>query len=515
MFDILIKNGLIVDGLRTKPYKSSIGIKNGKIAKISSNLKEEDAKEIIDAGNLVVAPGFIDIHTHSDKSFLMDDRSESKIFQGVTTEVVGQCGHSYYINPEEDRNTKNSSILIDFIEKVNKENKKMSTNWVTFVGHNSIRASVMGLEGRKATKEEINKMVELLDKEIEAGAWGLSLGLGYSPGIFSDIEELVALGEVVEKHNTMISSHMRNQGARIYQALDEMFEINRQTNAHVHISHLKISGKPQWGKSEELLKYIKDAQAEGINVTCDIYPYEAASSGITNILPKWTLAGGQEQAAARFKTEEREKIMKELSQKFEDPTYADRIYIVSTNGLYPIADDKTIRELAEELNISPAEAVEQVVVNTNGNCSHISFAMDEKDMLRMIREINIAIGSDGSGLPMSPYKNNGKPHPRNFGTFPRFLKLAREYNMMPIEDALYKMTALSADILGFTDRGILKEDYAADITIFDPNIVSDEATYKNPFQKPIGIEYVIVNGKIAVKEGLQTENRAGEFLMHE
>lgn len=517
MFDILIKNGTIVDGLRNKPYKSSIGIKNGRIVKISSNLKEEDAREIIDAENLVVAPGFIDIHTHSDTSFLMDNRSESKIFQGVTTEVVGQCGYSYYMNSEEiektNRDINNSSILRDFIEKANKENKKMSINWATFVGHNSIRVSVMGQEGRKATKEEINKMVELLNREMEAGAWGLSLGLGYPPGIFSDIEELVALGEVVAKHNGMISSHMRNQGARIYEALDEMFEINRQTKAHVHISHLKLSGRPQWGKAEELLKFLKDAQAEGINVTSDIYPYEAASSGITNVLPKWALAGGDEGAVARFKTEEREKIIAELWESFQDPTYADRIYIVSTNGLYPIADDKTIRELSEELNISPAEAVEQIVVNTNGNCNQICFAMDEKDMLRMIREIDIAIGSDGSGLPMSPEENNGKPHPRNFGTFPRFLRLAREHNMMPIEDAVYKMTALSADILGFTDRGRLKEDYAADITIFNPNIVSDKATYKNPFQKPMGIEYVIVNGEIAVKKGVQTENRAGEFLL--
>ena len=261
MFDILIKNGTIVDGLRNKPYKSSIGIKNGRIVKISSNLKEEDAREIIDAENLVVAPGFIDIHTHSDTSFLMDNRSESKIFQGVTTEVVGQCGYSYYINFEEiektNRDINNSSILRDFIEKANKENKKMSINWATFVGHNSIRVSVMGQEGRKATKEEINKMVELLNREMEAGAWGLSLGLGYPPGIFSDIEELVALGEVVAKHNGMISSHMRNQGARIYEALDEMFEINRQTKAHVHISHLKLSGRPQWGKAEELLKFFK------------------------------------------------------------------------------------------------------------------------------------------------------------------------------------------------------------------------------------------------------------------
>lgn len=528
MYDILIKDGIIVDGMRAKPYQSSIAIKDGKIAKINPDLKVEDAKKIIDAKNLVVSPGFIDIHTHSDDSFIIDDRSESKIFQGVTTEVVGQCGRTYYPCSEEKKDnllsyvggkTKNidkdfftSCTFTEFVKKAKKQNKKMSTNWTTFIGHNALRASVIKFEGRKATKEEICEMVELLDQEMASGAWGLSLGLGYAPGIFSDIEELAALGEVIAKYGGMISSHMRNQGDRIYEALDEMFEIYRRTGAHVHISHLKLSGKPQWGKAEELLTYIRDAQSKGINVTCDIYPYDAASSGITNILPKWTLEGGKEKAAARFKGPEREKIMHELSKKFEDKSAGDRIYIVSTNGLFPIADDKTVTELAKELNISLSEAVEKIVVETKGECRYISFAMDENDMLRMIKEVDIAIGSDGNGLPLNPKENDGKPHPRSFGTFPRFLRLAREHNMMPIEDAVYKMTGLSAGILGFKDRGVLKEDYAADITIFDSHKISDQATYKNPFQKPVGIHYVIVNGDIVVINGEQTDKRPGEFL---
>lgn len=528
MYDILIKNGLIVDGMRTKPYKSSIAIKDGKIAKINTDLKIEDAKEVVDASNLAVSPGFIDIHSHSDDSFIIDDRSQSKIYQGVTTEVVGQCGISLYPCSEGkkgnllsfvggktnkiDRDFYASYTSEEFIEKAKKTNKKMSINWATLIGHNAIRASVMKFEGRKATKEEIREMVKLLDREMALGAWGLSLGLGYTPGIFSDIEELVALGEIVAKYDGIIASHMRNQGPRIYEALDEMFEINRRTGAHVHIAHLKLSGKPQWGKAKELLTYIRKAQAQGVNVTCDIYPYEAASSGITNSLPKWTLEGGIEKAAARFKGPEREKIMAELQEKFEDRSEGDRIYIVSTNGIYPIADDKTITELAKELSISLPEALEKAVVETNGHCRCISFAMDENDMLTMIRETDIAIGSDGYGLPFDPKENDGKPHPRNFGTFPRFLRLSREHNMMPIEDAVYKMTGLSAQMMGFKDRGIVKEGYAADITIFDPDKVSDQATYKNPFQKSIGIHHVFVNGKPVIREGKQTDRRSGEFL---
>lgn len=529
MYDILLKNGLIVDGMRTKPYKASIAIKDGKIAKINPSLREEEAKEVIDVRCLVVSPGFIDIHTHSDASFIEDDRSESKIYQGVTTEVVGQCGRSFYPcqqgkkenldayiggkSKNMDRSYFASYTFTEYIDKAKVQRKKMSTNWATMIGHNAIRASVMRFEGRKATKAEIHEMVQLLDREMASGAWGLSLGLGYTPGIFSDIEELSALGEVVAKYDGMIASHMRNQGNKIYEALDEMFEINRRTGAHVHIAHLKLSGKPQWGKAEELLNYIRNAQSMGVNVTCDIYPYEAASSGITNILPKWALEGGKEKAAGRFIGTEREKIMVKLDKKFEDKSAGDRIYIVSTNGLYPLADDKTITELADELNLSLSEAVERVIIETKGNCRQISFAMDEKDMLRMIKEIDIAIGSDGYGLPLNPQENDGKPHPRNFGTFPRFLRLAREHSMMPIEDAVYKMTGLSAEMMGFKDRGVLKEGLAADITIFDSDKVSDLATYKNPFLKPIGIYYVIVNGEVVISNGEQTDKRPGRFLL--
>lgn len=516
MLDLLIKNGRIVDGLRTKPYQADLGIKDGRIVKIAPNIDPEEAGEVLDGANLCVAPGFIDIHTHSDVSFLRDNRSESKIYQGVTTEVIGQCGYSYFMNSKEIKEKSEinkTSLLETFIDQAKSQGKTMTTNWVPFIGHNGIRSQVMGEEGRRASRNEIQEMADLLDREMAAGSWGFSLGLGYPPGIFSDLEELLALGEVVAKYGGMVSSHMRNQSARIWQALDEMFEINRQTGAHIHISHLKIAGKAQWGRGEELLQYLRKAQEDGIHVTSDIYPYEASSSTITNVLPKWTLDGGVKGAVARFKSQDRDRIIEELSAMFEDPTYADRIYIVSTNGKYPLADDKTIRELAEELKISPAEAVEQLVINTGGHCDKISFSMDENDMLRLIREIDVAIGSDGSGLPLDPAANNGKPHPRNFGSFPRFLRLAREGNMMPIEDAVYKMTGLTAEFLGLKDRGVLKEGYAADITIFDPDRVTDKASYQDPFQKPEGIEYVLVNGQIAVDRGRQTQARPGDFIL--
>jgi len=526
LYDILIKNGFIVDGKHTKRYKSDLAISDGRIAVIRKDINPAGAKRVIDASDKIVSPGFIDIHTHSDVSFIMDNRSESKIYQGVTSEVVGQCGSTFYPCDINDLNNLRkyvsgrdldtdyyaSTSFVEFIKKAETNGLKPANNWLTLIGHNALRTSVMGFEGRPATKDEIDKMVNLLEQEMESGAWGLSLGLGYAPGIFSDINELVALGEVVAKYDGIIASHMRDQGNRIHQALDEMFEINRRTGAHVHIAHLKLSGINNWGKAEDLLAYLRNAQSYGVNVTCDIYPYEAASSGITNTLPKWTLAGGVEAAAARFKTDERSKIIKELEEKYPDKEAGDRIYIVSTGGLYPEADDKTIGELAEELDISVAEAIEKVVVETNGHCRQISFAMDENDMLRFIKEIDISIGSDGSGLPLDPSLNQGKPHPRNFGTFPRFLRLNREHKLMNLEDAIYKMTGNSAKIMGIDDRGVIEVGKFGDITIFDENLVSDKATYKDPFQKPVGIEYVIVNGEVVVDKGKQNKNRPGHFI---
>ncbi|MFP4457014.1 MAG: N-acyl-D-amino-acid deacylase family protein [Clostridia bacterium] len=528
MYDILIKNGFIIDGKRTKRYKSDLAMSDGKIQAIKKNINPAGAKRVVDAEGKIVAPGFIDIHTHSDASFIVDNRSESKIYQGVTSEVVGQCGSTFYPSNINDLSNLRSYVkgknidtdyyastsFTEFINKADTNDLKPANNWLTLIGHNALRTSVMGFEGRPATQDEIAKMKDLLEQEMKNGAWGLSLGLGYAPGIFSDINELVALGEVVAKYNGMIASHMRDQGNRIYQALDEMFEINRRTGAHVHIAHLKLSGVANWGKAEDLLAYIRNAQSYGVNVTCDIYPYEAASSGITNTLPKWTLAGGVEAAAKRFKTDERNKIIKELEEKYPDKEAGDRIYIVSTDGLYPEADDKTIGELAEELDISVAEAIEKVVVETNGHCRQISFAMDENDMLRFIKEIDISIGSDGSGLPLDSKLNQGKPHPRNFGTFPRFLRLNREHNMMPLEDAIYKMTGNSAKIMGIKDRGTLEIGQSADITIFDEEKISDKATYKNPFQKPVGIDCVIINGETVVLNGEQTKERPGKFLLN-
>lgn len=527
MYDILLKNGRIYDGYNEKSYIGDIAISGRKIAKIAKDI-DGLADTILDIENLAISPGFIDIHSHSDNSFLQDDRCESKIYQGITTEVVGQCGSTMFpcreidknnlleyvgTNDKYDRQYYASKSLKEFVEKIKKNNKKTSTNLAPLIGHGALRSGVMGFKGKTAKEEEIDIMVELLEKEMSYGAWGLSLGLGYAPGIFSDQNELNKLGEVVSKYDGIIMSHMRNQGEDIMKALEEMYEINRKTSSKVHIAHLKMSGKQQWGKAQDLIDNIKEAKSNGIKVTKDMYPYTASASGITNILPKWTLEGGKSMAAKRFKTQERESIMNYLEDKLKTKEDGEGIYIVTTFGKYPIADDKTIYGLSKELEITMAETIERIIINTEGKANGIFTSMCEEDVMLMLGEDDISIGSDGYALPIDKDLNIGKPHPRSFGTFPRFLKLVRENKLCSLETAIRRITKLPADTMGMENRGTIEEGKFADLTVFNPNTIEDRATYENPFCKSIGIEHVIINGEFAILNSKQTDKRLGKILL--
>lgn len=521
MYDYILRGGTVVDGTGQKPYTADVGIKDGKIAAIGPSIAGE-AKEVIDVTGLAVAPGFIDIHAHSDTAFLRDERCESKIYQGVTTELAGQCGSTIYPCPDDRmENIRHfagrfqesaSRSFQEFMDKVQEQGKKMSTNLISLIGHGALRCGVMGYEDRKATPEELREMQQLLERDLQAGAWGLSLGLGYTPGVSSDQEELNALGEVVAKYGGIITSHMRDQGANTPKSLEEMYEINRKTGAHVHIAHFKASGKKSWGRAPEFVQNVAAAREAGINVTVDVYPYRASSSGITNSFPKWSIQGGKHMAVARLQGEERQRLMEFLEEAFQTQADGEGLYIVTTGGRYPIADGKNIWQLSQELGLSMAETIAKVTVETEANATCIAFAMSEEDVEYMLSQKNFAIGSDGSGLPLSASENEGKPHPRNFGTFPRFLRWARERGIA-LEEAVHRMTGLSANILGLSDRGFLKPGLVADITVFDPVNVTDKATFENPFQKPVGIEHVFISGQPALLYGQQTEKRLGQFLL--
>lgn len=525
MYDIVFKNGIICDGTGEKSYISDIGIKDGKIAEISENIN--NGKEIIDIRGKVISPGFIDIHTHSDTSFLKDSKCESKIYQGVTTEVGGNCGSSIFPYMEEkeeemknytkssqyDSDYYTSKSFAEFMEKVKKNNIKMGTNLISLVGHGALRTGVIGQEDRELMDHELYEMGNLLEKDMEAGAFGMSLGLGYSPGINANQKELNSLGKIVAKYNGFIPSHMRNQGDTIYEALEEMYCISSTTGAKVHIAHLKLSGKNNWGNPEKLIENIRDARKKGIKVTADMYPYTAASSGITNSFPKWSIEGGTKMAAKHLQGKREKELMDYLDERFATKEDGEALYVVTTYGVFKEAEGKTIWELSNEWDMSMPQVIKEITIRTNSNTVCISFAMDEKDVLYLLSQDDITIGSDGSGLPIDPSKNLGKPHPRNFGTFPRFLKLARENKLSPVEKAVSRITGKNADIIGLKDRGYLKENYIGDITVFDPEIVGDNATFENPFMKNNGIEYVLINGEFALKEGEQTDKLLGDFIL--
>ena len=292
-----------------------------------------------------------------------------------------------------------------------------------------------------------------------------------------------------------------------------MFTINRRSGAHVHIAHFKASGRACHGRAPEYVKIVHDAMASGINVTVDLYPYTASSSGITNSFPKWSIEGGTQQAVKILNGPDRSKLMAELEKSFDTPEQGKTLVVVSTHGKLPEIDGKNLYEISQMWGISQAEAAARVAVETNTNCTCISFGMAEDDVMYMLSQNDFSIGSDGSALPLDPALNEGKPHPRNFGTFPRFLRLARENKLCPPETAIRRITGLSADSIGLRDRGYLRPGMVADVTVLDMDAVTDKATYQDPFQKPEGIVHVLMDGQFALRSGVQTEKRLGKILL--
>jgi len=523
MQDIIIKNGLVVEGNNTKPYMGGVAVKDGLITAVG-NVDGMEAAEVIDAKGLVICPGFIDPHSHSDDSFLTDNRCESKIYQGVTTEICGMCGYSDYptvpgkydsVKIKEADGTEEewqAESISDFIAHVKAKNKTMATNLVPFVGHGTIRADVMEYDGREPSDEELEKMKQILDKELAAGAWGMSLGLEYTPGCFAKPRELRALGSVVKKYDALVTAHMRNEGRTLEDAMDELFDIGRESGCRVHISHLKIDFHEKWGIAPQIWQKIEDARAEGIRVGCDMYPYLASSTGITNRCPKWAIEGGVHMAAAHLRGERRQEVLDELKRRFPDRNWAQRCLITDTHGQCKEAEGKTLADMADLWKLEYYLAAAELILRTEGHASCCFFVMSEEDVNYFLSK-DIGICSDGYCLPFDPALNLSIRHPRSFGAQSRFLRLARENKICSLEKAVWRETGLPADMIGIKDRGRLEVGKAADITVFNPETIEDKADWTNPYQKPIGVEHVVVNGQIAFRDGLQTSARPGQFLL--
>ena len=526
MYDLVLSGGLVVDGTRAKPYPANVCVQDGKIAKITAEPVSE-AKEVLDVSGYAVAPGFIDIHTHSDASPLVDYSVESKIAQGVTTEITGNCGTSNLPGTPEHLEELEEYFaaglelplygkkviqmsVTDYAQAVKEHGA--SINYGALVGHGTLRLAVMGFVNRAPDEQEMEQLKSLLDRELERGAFGMSLGLIYPPSAFSAKEELVELAKVLKKHDALLTVHMRSEGPKIFEAVDEMLDITRQSGVHLEISHLKLMGKPQWGRSGELLKKITDAQAEGLNIHCDQYPFTASSTSLTALMPHWAHAGGIKDMMKRLETREGT-LCEEIAQEMENRGGPETIRITSTQGYCPEYEGKYISELAEQFGLSPVDTVIRVLHDCSTCVKCVYFCINEEDMLNIMGQMFISVGSDGYSMSYDPEYTKTNPHPRSFATFPQFFQTVREKQLMPLEDAVYKVSGLPAAVLGIQDRGVIREGAAADLTVFHPQEISSHSTFMDSKVRPSGIPYVIVNGQFALYQGKLTEKREGTVLL--
>ncbi len=517
-FDILIKGGSIIDGTGREEFLGDVGIRDGVIRAIGK-IESTDAERIIQAANLKIAPGFIDIHTHTDDSILKLPTADSKLRQGVTTEIGGQDGESlapmsekaYQKCVQENGNTDCPYRSFDEVFSAIQKNGS-AQNVVSMVGLGSIREKIVGMDNRSATLEEMDLMKREVQKAIEQGCLGASTGLEYTPGSFASTEELWEVMKAIPEPYRLYATHMRNEDNRVLEAIDEAIKICRHSGARLQVSHLKASYKINWYKNEIALEMLEEAIDEGIEVHADRYPYIAYQTRLANLFPLWSRDGGTEQFMTRLKDKSIvEKIRPETLKKINGLGSWDSIMITSTRSEETKSYlGKTIQQIAAQLNIDPFEFSVDIMLKENGSIGMVGFGMDEEGTELILRWKNTMIASDGGAYSPASKSN---PHPRTYGTFPRAIAhYQKERKLCSLPEMIRKMTSLPAQKLGLKDRGTIAEGKAADIVLFDYDTIKDNATYLNPHQFPTGIPYVIVNGVAAVNENVITGKLPGKIL---
>ena len=528
MFDLKIEGAEVIDGTGRSGSRTDVGIRDDKIVAIG-DLSREPAGNNLHASGKVLAPGFIDMHSHSDWRLWENRRAESKVRQGVTTEVVGNCGFSPAPVSDEFLEDLRGFALhvpagMDFRWRSVGEYLKAfdasgtALNVIQLVGHGTLRLSVMGFARREPTATELKRMQKLLADAIEDGAWGLSTGLIYAPGSYATTEEIVTLAEVAARHRGFYASHIRGEGATLLDAVREAIHVGREADLPVQISHVKAAGRPNWGKVADALELIDAARDEGLDVMADVYPYTASSTTLRTLLPDWVLEGGIDAMLKRLADPtERARVRRELEAPETGQSLLDRIgwenVMVSSCVRRKDAEGKRISELAAARRKDAIDTALELIVDEGGKGSMILFQLHEDDLRRALAHPSVMIGSDGSALSVSGPGAAGKPHPRSYGTFPRVLgEYAREQRVLTLARAVHKMTGLPARRLGLRDRGVIAVGRKADLVVFDARRVADRATYENPHQYPSGIEHVLVNGRLVIKDGDHTGSLPGRLL---
>ena len=503
--DLVITNGKIVDGTGNSWYRGTLVIDRGLIQKIYRHSPNEHwqeswkPKRIIDAKDLTVAPGFIDVHTHLEGDEKKDPEAKSFIYDGVTTCITGNCGLSEV----------NIHHYLSFIDSLH-----TSINIATLIGHNDIRRAVMGRANRDATPEEMKKMEDLVTKAMQDGAVGLSTGLIYIPGTFSKTPEIVALAKRAANLGGVYATHMRDEGDSVTQAIEEALTIGRETGIPVQLSHFKLSGQQNWGRSKTTLAMVEKARKEGLDVTIDQYPYTASSTSMNTLIPDHILADGNDSIKARLQRAEiRKEITASIQKRLKKRGLKHLSYaVVASFG----PDNRYNGKSIEQINLmlghkhkvkNEAEVVMDIV--SRGGAGAVFHGMGEEDVSRIMQYPFNMIASDATIRIM----NEGMPHPRGYGTNARVLsRYVRERKIINLEEAVRRMTSLPAQKFQLNNRGLLRTGYAADIVIFDENQVVDVSSFEKPHAYSTGFHYVIVNGKLTVDQQVHTGTRAGIAL---
>lgn len=536
MFDIKIINGTLIDGTGEARRQADIGITGDKITAIG-NLKEAESKTTIDAAGKVVSPGFIDIHTHSDLSILYDSHTNSKIHDGVTTEVVGNCGIGVApVNPA------NKQLLLDYLgtRMIGSLPVKLDTHWESFadyldyvgshapsvnvaplVAQGPIRIAEMGFSKERANAEQIKNMQGMVRKAMQEGGLGLSSGLVYLPGAYTNTEELTEVTKPIKEFGGFYVTHLRSEGDDMFEALEEAITIAKGAGVPLHVSHLKLSSAKVHGQIDRLFKRIADAEAEGLEMSFDVYPFAAGMTAMTALLPSWVFEGGIQKLLERIQDpSQREKIIKDCTtglpgwQSFSKDAGWDGV-IVSTviNDSSKYLEGRTVRDIAEEMGKTPFEAVFEMLRMESGRLQVVVKMMREEDVEKIIAHPKGSFGSDGMSLSTEGLLAFGKPHPRAYATHGIILsKYVRDKQLISLETAVRKMTAMPAYRLGLDRRGLIKEGYFADVTVFDADSVKDNATYDEPKQYTTGIDKVIVNGQVVLSGGKHQEVFPGRVI---
>ncbi len=489
-FDLVLRGGTVIDGRNAEPRIADVGIREGMIVAVEAKLSDGDM--VIDCEGLVVCPGFIDLHTHSD-SALLDSKTRGNVnylLQGCTTVVTGNCG----MGPVN---------VGEYLAKIDKDGA--GTHVAHLLPHGNLRDQAMGKEDRKPTADELEKMCQLADQAMKDGAFGMSTGLIYVPSMFSTTEELIAISKVVAKHGGIYASHIRGEGNGLMDSLAEVLKIGREAKLPVHVSHFKASGKQAWGSLHLGVKLLEEARATGQAVTADQYPYAASSTSLeATLLPDWSREGGRTALAKRLSdATTREKIRKELVGKLAE---SNKIMIAS----YKHRRDWVGKSIVQIAELEKREAADIVLeIETEGGASVVNFSMNEEDVRMAMRLPWVATASDGGAkIPSAD-----RPHPRSFGTFPRKIgRYAQELKMLSVSAAVRSASGLPADIIGLNDRGYVRTQMVADITVFDPQSFTDTATFEEPYHAPTGLKYVFVAGIPAVYEGQATGATMGRAL---